>query len=411
MLKALKTIISSITLILFFSLFATAQIQYEKGYFISNNGSRTECLIKNIDWKNTPTEFSYKINENSSTEAASIEQVSKFEIYNQCIYIRANVEIEVNTTTVNKLDYNDKLELKTQQVFLKILVEGKSNLYMYKDANSKSYYYKLEDNDIKILKYKEYINKNNQIAKNQEYKSELWNNLKCNSIDMNLIKNLHYTESDIKDFIVNYNTCMNDLTYTFINKKRENVFNIAIRPGISFSEASIDTPGGNSSIINDLSFDKETSIRFGVELEYIFPFNNGKWSLILEPTYEYYKTEKTYNSTPNSIIVRPETANVDYSYINFPLGIRHYSYLNTNSRIFINGSAVFNIPFNSKIDFSNNVYDIDNVLNLAFGLGYSYKNKFSFEARLSVERELLDKYVTTSGKYKSVSLIFGYTIF
>ena len=40
-----------------------AQTKFEKGYFVDNSGQRTEVLIKNLDWKNNPTEFEFKKNE------------------------------------------------------------------------------------------------------------------------------------------------------------------------------------------------------------------------------------------------------------------------------------------------------------------------------------------------------------
>ena len=45
---------------LFYLTFSYSQITFEKGYFISNDGIKTECFIKNLDWRNNPTEFEYK---------------------------------------------------------------------------------------------------------------------------------------------------------------------------------------------------------------------------------------------------------------------------------------------------------------------------------------------------------------
>jgi len=41
--------------------FTYSQINYEAGYFIDNNGKKTECLIKNVAWKNSPLNFEYKL--------------------------------------------------------------------------------------------------------------------------------------------------------------------------------------------------------------------------------------------------------------------------------------------------------------------------------------------------------------
>lgn len=38
-----------------------AQIIFENGYFINELNQKVECFIKNIEWRNNPTEFEYKL--------------------------------------------------------------------------------------------------------------------------------------------------------------------------------------------------------------------------------------------------------------------------------------------------------------------------------------------------------------
>ena len=47
----------------------------------------------------------------------------------------------------------------------------------------------------------------------------------------------------------------------------------------------------------DLKFDSNTNVSLGIEAEFILPFNKNKWAIIFEPTYQYYKTEKTKETT------------------------------------------------------------------------------------------------------------------
>ena len=57
------------------------QIRFEKGYFITNENQRTECLIKNVDWKNNPHEFLYKLKDRKETQKGTIQSVKEFGIY------------------------------------------------------------------------------------------------------------------------------------------------------------------------------------------------------------------------------------------------------------------------------------------------------------------------------------------
>lgn len=223
---------SSTLFILFFSLLATAQIQYEKGYFIDNNDNKTECFIRFLDWGNNPEKFEYVLTENEKPQIGNVNSVNKLEIYDKIIYIAANVDVDINTSKSNELNSNPKLDLIKKKVFLQLLVQGKANLYFYNDANTRRFYYQINNNDIVLLEYKQYIREDNKIAKNENYKGELWNNLKCSSLKLNDINNVKYKQVDLIAILETYNTCKNELIYTFKEEQRKDVFNLTLRPGL-----------------------------------------------------------------------------------------------------------------------------------------------------------------------------------
>jgi hypothetical protein len=399
-------------LVLIITSTANSQVQYEKGYFLDNNKNKTECLIRFLDWDNNPEKFEYKLNEGEDSKTGDVNSISKLEIYNKVIYMAASVDIDINTSTSNELNNNAELELTKKRIFLQLLVEGKANLYHYVDANSRRFYYQIDENQIILLEYKEYINENNKIAKNENYKGELWNNLKCSSLKLKSVNKARYNQADLISILETYNTCENELTYTFKKVKRKDVFNLTIRPGLNFTSIDLDNPGTNQILTRDLKYDQETSLRIGLQLEYILPTKRRKWAVTLEPTYNYYKTEKTYNTTPNSNSGQSVTASADYSSVEIPIGIRHYSLLNEDSKLFISGAYVLDISLKNDIVFSESVkYEGDTGNNLAFGLGYVFKDKYSIEARLNTSRELLKNFDEESADFKGFSLIFGYTIF
>lgn len=396
---------------LFFNCMTSAQTTYEKAYFIDNHQNKTECLIKNLDWKNNPESFNYKLSETSEVLEGDIVNVSKFEIYDSAIFIRKSVEIEQNSSNSNKLTYSEKLNLKDKTVFLKLLVGGKTNLYVFKDANSKLFYYEPYKDIISLLEYKKYINTDDKITENSQYKRQLWNDIKCNSIDVNAVNSTDYKESDLIALFKKYDSCENNITYTFKEKKQKNVFNVRIRPAINFSKTDFDGPGSSLGRTRDFDFDNQITFGLGVELEYILPFNNNKWALIFEPTYQYYNTEKTFDTNPRDGVTRIETSTVKYSSIELPFGFRHYSYLNANSRVFVDFSALIDIPFGTEVKYGDTTYKSKSGGSLVFGLGYSYKNKYSVEVRVFTPRDILNDFITVSSDYQKVSLIFGYSLF
>ncbi len=55
-----------------------SQIIFENGYFIDESNNKIECLIKNVDWKNNPTEFEYKFSQNDTVHKATFKTVKEF---------------------------------------------------------------------------------------------------------------------------------------------------------------------------------------------------------------------------------------------------------------------------------------------------------------------------------------------
>lgn len=90
-------------------------------------------------------------------------------------------------------------------------------------------------------------------------------------------------------FFTEYNLCKDNNSKSFSKKTKYN-FNFNIRPRLNSS--SLEIKNYNYSF-RDTEFDNKFSFSMGLELELIFPFNDYRWSVIVEPTYQSYKTEKT----------------------------------------------------------------------------------------------------------------------
>ena len=134
-----KKLFFLLTIIL--SLNSYSQVSFEKGYYIDNNDQKISCLIKNLDWKNNPTKFEFKLSENSETQKADIKSIKEFAITNATKFIRSTVKIDRSSGNVNNLNADKNPVFSEEQLFLKVLVEGKANLYEYTDSDLKRYFY------------------------------------------------------------------------------------------------------------------------------------------------------------------------------------------------------------------------------------------------------------------------------
>lgn len=402
-------------LLLTVSLNALAQIKFENGYFINEANQKTECLIKNIDWKSSPTEFEYQLASDAEIKKESIKNIREFGVYNSAKFIRETVDIDRSSVNIQDLSRERNPIFKQETLFLRVLVEGGYNLYEYSDGNLRRFFYSSKDKKIEQLVYKQYmaLHRYNykpalvQATKNNYYQQQLLNDMKCETITLKTVENVDYKRGDLMNFFKEYNQCNNSAPTYFEKKPKRNVFDLTIRPRMNYSSLSIsDKPVQKFKT----QFDSELEFGIGVEMEFYLPYNKNKWSVIVEPTYHTYTTEKITTKKSNYV------AKVDYNSIEVPFGLRHYFYLNDDSKLFVNATYSYSFRLGSSITFTRDdnrateYLELDPNKNFAFGAGYKYNDKFSVELRYN-SRHVLDNYLEWKSNYNSTSLIIGYTIF
>lgn len=394
-----KQILCLLTTIL--TINAYAQISFEKGYFVNNSNEKTDCLIKNIDWKNNPNNFEYKLSENSESKKVNIKSATEFGIYNRSKYIRSIVKIDKSRSSINNLSYYKNPTFIEEQFFLKVLVEGQANLYRYEDSNITRFFYSKENSNIKQLVFKTFRTSNDEVAQNNEFRQQLWNDLKCQNISINDLEKIDYEEDELVNVFVKYNQCNNSEYINFEEKQKRDLFNLTPRLGLNSTSLSIQN---NLYDSRDTDFGNEFGFRLGIEAEFIMPFNNNKWALIIEPSYQYFKSEKELSH---------EIVTIDYKSIDFSLGVRHYFFLNENSKIFVNALYILGFDMSPKIYYNQRgLLDIsDSTSNFGFGIGYTNNDKYSLELRYQPSRNILRNYLAWNADYKAFSVIFGYSIF
>lgn len=384
-----------------------AQIEFESGYFITNSGQKTDILIKNIDWKSNPQNFEYKASEASAVEIETLKNIKEFGVSNLSKFVRATVNIDQSSVNTSDLSRDKNPVYISETVFLRALIEGDYNLYEYAEGNMKKYFYSKNGGSIEPLVYKQYLSADalNKIMTNNTYQQQLLNDLKCDGITLKMVQSTDYDRDDLMKFFKAYNVCSKqEITY-FQRKPDRNKFDLSIRPRLNSSSLFVENEvrAGYAS-----SFDSNISFGIGLEAEFFLPYNKNKWSVFVEPTYQSYEGEVTTGSRKNY------TAIADYKSVEVPVGLRHYMYLNQNSKVFLNLGFVFTFGLKSTVTFERfdmrdiEVLDVEPNANLALGGGYKFMDKYSIELRYQ-SRHILDNYYYWKSDFKSVSIIVGYT--
>lgn len=388
-----------------------AQIVFEKGYFVSRDGDRVEGEIKNRDWKNNPISIEFRLNPNSEVQQLTVTDVQEFGIAASAKYLSVEVDLDRSTDDLNYIDSNKEPDFKKEHLFLKVLVEGTASLLVYQDGNLTRYFYRINDTAIKPLVYKRYLVGKNT-AENNYYRQQLWTDLKCEAIQLKDVEYLKYARKNLERFVTKYNQCQGDSYRNETPKTSRDLFNLSVRPGINFNSLSIENSGSDN---RNTDFGSDQNVRLGIEAEFVLPYNKSKWAILLEPTYQSFKAEKeAENTSVSGGVLRSK---VEYQSVQLPVGVRYYSFINANSSLYANMAYVFDFAFNSSVEFSRNDgsplndMDVKPRANLAFGLGYQFKNRYSVEARYYTNRELLGNNVYWSSDYTQFSLILGVRLF
>jgi len=392
--------------ILFFlySLSSFAQNTFENGYFINDNDVKVDCLIKNMDWKDNPEEFYYKIDSTTVARLATIAEIKEFGINNISVYSRQEVLIDKSSSNINKLSTQRKAVFERDTVFLKTLISGKASLFSYQKNNLIRYFYSTNELMLSQLIYKKFLDLlQNKVGENTRYQQQLWSSMLCSAITKRTIKNVTYNNNDLIKFFKTYNKCTG-AKFDITDKQNKDLFNLSIRPGYSSSSLIIKE---SDIFFLKTDFSRRGSYRIGLEAEFIMPFNNNKWAVIIEPSYHSYTSSDYLTKTRI-------TATADLQYVEIPIGIRNYFFLDENSKLFINSLVSINFDLDSSIKFENNVSDSLEIFkdtNIILGAGYKFKDTYSVEFRYQLERDILKRYGTWRSSYSNFAIIFGYTLF
>lgn len=397
------------------SLQSYAQIRFEPGYFISNTGEKTECLIRNQDWLQTPDKFEYRLTKDSEVLVARVEDVKELLITGQSRYIRAVVAIDRSSDALESLTKQKAPIFQPESLFLRVLVEGDASLFEYRQNQLVRFFYKTVKDSLSQLVYKRYIvgaTSHSQVYENAQFRQQLYNDVSCPGTTMNEMQRIPYKREALERIFKKYNACHGQTPVETKPKAKEN-FNLTIRPGLDVINAYFIQRYYRAKF--DLN---KSNPRLGVELEYLLPFNKKKWSIAIEPTYHRFKKEKEVN---NFLLVGGRaTANIDYASVELPLTIRHSFFVGTHSRIFVNISYVLDVPFKSSEiilrDYKDEVYEtayVSTDQNYAFGVGFNHK-RFSLEVRHQTNRALTDAFrfsLYYGTHYEVTSFIIGYSLF
>ncbi|MGB7786340.1 MAG: hypothetical protein WBL27_09585 [Salinimicrobium sp.] len=397
-----------------------AQITYEPGYFIDNNGQKHEVLIKNTDWRQNPVSFEYKTSETAASETASIANVREFGVDGFSTYQRFTVDIDQSSENKNSLSRQRAAQLAEKTVFLKLLLAGEANLYQYVgDANR--FFYSLDEGPVTQLIYKQFQS-GNQVRTNNRFRQQLLNNVACGNLEQKDVQRIDYNKSSLTKFFERYNECKGSGSVSMEAEGNKGDFKLKILAGVTKGSLDLERVGSVHTVGKSVSMDTDISPRIGLEAEYLLPFNKQKWSVFAAPAYLQVSGEGDFHYKeymPDAVT----TLQVDYKALAVPVGVKYHFYLNNDSKFFVDAAYNLSFFFNGTIDDSENAYEGEMEVasaaqTLELGLGYEFK-KFGAQFKYTLPKDNFSDHPSELGSslgrwegvYSSISVLLTYTIF
>lgn len=413
-------------LILFFTLFSTicfSQVTFQKGHFVNNNNEIVHCLIENREWRENPVQFEYKINPESETKIATIGMVKEFTIDNFRKYKRFNVEIDKSSFDPSKPDRNREPNFTEETLFLRSLLEGKASLYYFKEDQAERFFYQINDSNPEQLIYKRFLFEDDKVKYNNQFKKQLFDDLQCEEMSLEEFHKLNYETRSLLKIFQKYNSCI-ESEYTVHFKRRKATWNGTVKAGLNLTNFGLKQEDHPKNV----EFTLDPNLRLGLELEVVLPILNNKWALFFEPTYSQLKAEREFNvytneplpSNPAHYGSYNVTASVNNTALELPVGLRHYIFMTSTSRLFFNAGISFHFLFNSS-SIEAITYDGPPPPELTveqswtpsyfIGGGYDFNSKFNLEARYYPIKPVSDNGFFKINQDHTFAIIVGYRLF
>ena len=198
----------------FSTLFSFSQINFEKGYFIDNDGKKTECFIKNRDWLKSPKDFKYKIEMNGEVMVEKVQNLKEFAIGDNLKFLRVEVDIDKSKTIEQELYFNPSELSENEEpiwakefVVMKLIIKGKANLYYSENDEIKRFFYNVDDGPIKLLINKDYSPDGFKVRTNRGFQKQLKEDVSCENNKRIYVEKMSYTINELEKYFIAFNSC------------------------------------------------------------------------------------------------------------------------------------------------------------------------------------------------------------
>jgi hypothetical protein len=241
--------------------------------------NKTEGFINVRDFVNEATQFQFKENDASKIVTYTPKQIKYLYLDNQ-VYMGALVEIEYSPDEMNTFAFLKTIEsdslfnITKKEVFLKQLVGGTKSLYILTNKDWRKLFYIEDSSQLKLLRYKRFLNDKNEIIENNLYKNELNYYFENNSKLASNLEELEYTEKKIVALFRKYYN-ISKLQYTVVKEKSKT----NIRLGVNLLSNNDIINAKKTINIKNIQHQWNTKYTIGFHVDINYTKLNNQWTI------------------------------------------------------------------------------------------------------------------------------------
>jgi hypothetical protein len=297
-----------------FAMQAFAQENFIPGYVITKSSDTLTGYIDFKDWEKNPTKILFKESVNSNKLTYRPADIAGFEVGGH-MYVSEFVKREESPRKAGNLQYDSELHFVEDTIFLEVLYDGTKSLYTYTDKAGRAFFYVEMEGDVQLLIYKRYLKMlegNQKIVENTTYLGQLSLYLNdCPSV-RNKLENLDYNRKALMKLWRYYYVCIDEvpvyrLEYEGIKP------NFGMLGGISYTKLVFESD--YIDFLDGADFEPSLSYTVGMYVDFVFPKNQGKWSLYNEIQLSSYEVEGVFEEFESA--ERYSTTETSFGYIYF----------------------------------------------------------------------------------------------
>ncbi|GAA4829653.1 hypothetical protein [Algivirga pacifica] len=386
--------------------YALGQAVFKEGIIINNQGDSLECLIKDMDWRETPEAIVYKIQGSETTQKVGPTEIKAFTLGGR-IFKAYKVKSAFPKIDDAYLNDQAKLNLKEQELFLELLYTGKASLYEYVNSDARWYFYSLDNGEVEQLQYKRYkkvLNGKTRILENNVFRSQLLKNLPVSGLSINSMEKVTYDAKALLIYFEKYNGGSGERVSYVVSEKSEHA-KLQYRIGVGMRNGNIQLNNAKAEVAT--TFDKVQVTALSAEVNYVLPYYNERWAVGVKGSY-LLPIEKEGAIEERGIIKEGATSEMTWSSIDAYLFLKYTHQLNTSLQLSVDAGAVLGMNMGVLSPFGDLPFGTS--FNPQLGIGMLVKDKIGLQCSLGTARNMMLEYVHWDSKqtYTEIGLYYQF---